>query len=75
MSNGVILDDYFYWEGGDFVQVFALTREQEVILVLQYKHGVRDIILDLPAGMIDGSMLSCMGKKRVWYPELKLSLP
>jgi ADP-ribose pyrophosphatase len=53
LPNGFEVDDYYYWEGGDFAQVFALTPESQVILVRQYKHGVREIVLELPAGMID----------------------
>ncbi len=53
LPNGDILDDYYYWEGSDFAQVFALTAECKVILVRQYKHGVKEIVLELPAGMIE----------------------
>ena len=53
LPNGFEVDDYYYWEGGDFAQVFALTPESQVVLVRQYKHGVKEIVLELPAGMID----------------------
>jgi 8-oxo-dGTP pyrophosphatase MutT (NUDIX family) len=53
LPNGSEVDDYYYWEGGDFAQVFALTSDSQVVLVRQYKHGVREIVLELPAGMMD----------------------
>src|SRR6266516_3062235 len=53
LPDGTETDDYYYWEGGDFAQVFAQTQEGEVILVKQYKHGVKEIVLELPAGMIE----------------------
>jgi ADP-ribose pyrophosphatase len=53
LPDGSEIDDYYYWEGGDFAQVFALTEDSQVILVKQYKHGVREIVLELPAGMIE----------------------
>ncbi|HWG20070.1 MAG TPA: NUDIX hydrolase [Terracidiphilus sp.] len=53
LANGVLIPDYYYWEGGDFAVVFALTVNGEVLLTRQYKHGVREITLELPAGLID----------------------
>ncbi len=55
LPDGSEIDDYYYWEGGDFAQVFALTAESQVILVRQYKHGVKEIVLELPAGMIEAA--------------------
>lgn len=51
LPAGLILNDYYYAELGDVVQVLALTPQHEVILVKQYKHGLGDILLELPGGM------------------------
>jgi ADP-ribose pyrophosphatase len=53
LPNGDIIPDYFYWEGGDFVQVFAVTVEKKIVLTRQYKHAARSVVIELPAGMID----------------------
>ncbi|SFM99222.1 NUDIX hydrolase [Thermodesulforhabdus norvegica] len=37
----------------DWVNVVALTPEKNVILVKQYRHGVRDFTLEFPGGVID----------------------
>jgi 8-oxo-dGTP pyrophosphatase MutT (NUDIX family) len=55
LPDGSEIDDYYYWEGGDFAQVFALTADSQVILVRQYKHGVKEIVLELPAGMTEAT--------------------
>ena len=55
LPDGTKIDDYYYWEGGDFAQVFAVTGNDEVILVRQYKHGTREIGLELPAGVLNDS--------------------
>jgi ADP-ribose pyrophosphatase len=55
LPSGKVLDDYYYWDGGHFVQVFAMTQKGDVLLVRQYKHGAGEIVLELPAGMIDES--------------------
>ena len=33
--------------------IFALTPDDRVVLVRQYKHGIADEVLELPAGAID----------------------
>lgn len=43
--------DYYLSELGDVVQVLAITKQNEVVLVRQYKHGLGDILLELPGGM------------------------
>jgi ADP-ribose pyrophosphatase len=53
LPNGREIEDYFYWEGGDFSQTLALTRERQVVLTQQYKHGVKQVVTELPAGLVD----------------------
>ena len=53
LPSGDVVDDYFVRESRGFSIVFALTPEQNVLLVRQYKHGASEIVVDLPAGMID----------------------
>ncbi len=48
-SNGKILEPIIF-EYGTWVAVVALTRQQEVLLIKQYRHGVRTILLELPGG-------------------------
>jgi 8-oxo-dGTP pyrophosphatase MutT (NUDIX family) len=38
---------------GDWVNVIPLTTELEVVLVRQYRHGIDDITLEIPGGLID----------------------
>ncbi len=53
LPNGTIVEGYFVRESRGFAVVAALTRERRIILVRQYKHGIGQIVLELPAGMID----------------------
>ena len=53
LPNGVVIPDYYVRESRGFVMVFALTPEREVLLVRQYRYGVDEIIVELPAGTID----------------------
>jgi ADP-ribose pyrophosphatase len=40
-------------EFGAWVAVLALTKEQEVVLIRQYRHGARKVIVELPGGAMD----------------------
>lgn len=53
MENGRVIDDYFLVEIHDFVMIFALTVAGELLMVRQYQHGAGQIMLALPAGMIE----------------------
>ena len=53
LPTGEIIDDYYVRESRGFCVVFAMTEDERVVLVRQYKHGIREIIIELPAGGID----------------------
>jgi 8-oxo-dGTP pyrophosphatase MutT (NUDIX family) len=53
LPSGVIVDEYFVRESRGFCVIFALTADNDVLLVRQYKHGAAQIVTELPAGMID----------------------
>lgn len=44
---------FFVIECPDWVNVIALTKEKEVVLIEQYRQGSEEIILEIPGGMID----------------------
>ncbi|MCC8410171.1 NUDIX hydrolase [Mucilaginibacter sp. UR6-1] len=51
LANGSIVDDYYFSPLGDVVQVLAITKNNEVVLVEQYKHALSQVLLELPGGM------------------------
>ena len=53
LPSGRVVDDYFVGTLADYALVAAVTETREVVLVRQWKQGVRRIVLDLPGGMID----------------------
>jgi 8-oxo-dGTP pyrophosphatase MutT (NUDIX family) len=40
-------------EAGDWVNIVALTPEEQVVLVRQFRHGAREFTLEIPGGMVD----------------------
>jgi ADP-ribose pyrophosphatase len=53
LPSGAVVDEYFVRESRGFSIVFALTTDGRAVLVRQYKHGIGEIMLELPAGAID----------------------
>ena len=53
LPDGRILDDYFVSVRRDVVLIFALTADQHVPLVRQYKHGAQKTLCELPGGYIN----------------------
>lgn len=54
LQNGIIKDDYFVLEYPNWVNAVALTADNEVIMVRQYRHAGDIISLEIPGGVIDG---------------------
>jgi len=44
---------FFVVENPDWVNVIALTKENEVVLIEQFRHGAEEIVMEIPGGMID----------------------
>jgi 8-oxo-dGTP pyrophosphatase MutT (NUDIX family) len=52
LPNGMTIDG-FVLEYGDWAMVIALTKQGEVVLVRQYRHGAQKVILELPGGAME----------------------
>ncbi len=40
-------------DSADWVLVIAVTDDGQVVLVRQYRHGVRQVVLEIPGGVVD----------------------
>ena len=40
-------------EGADWTNVVALTEDEEVVLIRQFRHGTDDVTLEIPGGAVD----------------------
>lgn len=45
--------DFFVLESPDWVNVIALTSDDQVVMVRQYRHGTRGICLEIPGGLAE----------------------
>ncbi|PZR35634.1 NUDIX hydrolase [Caulobacter segnis] len=52
-DEGAVVAPYYVLEYRDWVEVVALDAENNVLLVRQYRHGMGDFSVELPAGNMD----------------------
>ncbi|WP_445634359.1 Nudix hydrolase domain-containing protein [Nostoc sp. DSM 114161] len=53
MPDGRVVEPFYVLEYSTWVNVVAITKSQEVVLVKQYRHGVQKTVLELPGGSMD----------------------
>ncbi len=53
LPGGKRIGPYYVRESRGFAVIFAITPDERVVLVRQYKHGAATTLLELPAGAID----------------------
>lgn len=51
--TGKIVDPYFVVELPDCVLAVAITKENEVLLIEQYRHAIQEQSIEFPGGFID----------------------
>jgi len=47
--------DFYVLESADWVNVIPLTPHNEVVLIRQYRHGIREGTLEIPGGIVEES--------------------
>ena len=45
--------DFYVIEAPDWINVIPLTKDNEVVLIEQYRHGTAEVSLEIPGGMVD----------------------
>jgi 8-oxo-dGTP pyrophosphatase MutT (NUDIX family) len=53
LPDGSVVESYYVREHAGFSVTFAITPRNEVVFTRQYKHGIADFVLELPAGMLE----------------------
>lgn len=51
--SGKIINPYYIYEFPEWATAFALTEDNKVILVKQYRHAIGEVIIELPGGVVD----------------------
>ena len=53
LPDGTVVDSYYVREHAGFAIIFALTSDNLVVFNRQYKHGIGESVLELPAGALE----------------------
>jgi ADP-ribose pyrophosphatase len=53
LPSGLIVDDYYVNVRPDIALVLPITIDRQIVFVRQYRHGVREILVELPAGTFE----------------------
>lgn len=44
---------FYYLAGGDWVNVIALTSDDQVVMIEQFRHGLTEVTLEVPGGIVE----------------------
>lgn len=69
MPNGHIVPEYYVLEYPNWVNIVAFTKENEIILVKQYRHGAGKEFIEIPGGVIDEGEDALTAAKREMLEE------
>lgn len=53
LPNGHVIPEYYVFEYPDWVNVIAITDDDRMVLVRQYRHGIGRVCYEIPAGVIE----------------------
>jgi 8-oxo-dGTP pyrophosphatase MutT (NUDIX family) len=53
LPSGTVIREYWVQEYAPWVNVVALTADDNVVLIRQYRHGIAQVHFELPAGTTD----------------------
>jgi len=63
-GRGTIIDEFHVLEAPSWACVVCVSHEQELILIRQYRHGAREVTMELPAGVIESDETAEAGARR-----------
>lgn len=68
LANGKVFEPVVF-EFRNWANVVALTKNDEVVLVRQYRHGVRELSLEFPGGIVNDEENPLEGARRELMEE------
>lgn len=61
--------DFYQIDSPEWVNILAITPEQRLVLVHQYRHGIDEVTLEIPGGCVDPGELPLSAAKRELLEE------
>ncbi|HEU0168764.1 MAG TPA: NUDIX hydrolase [Chloroflexota bacterium] len=69
LPNGTVLPHFLRLESADFAAVFAVTHDENAVVIQEYKYGADRVSWALPAGLIEPSETPEAGARRELLEE------
>jgi ADP-ribose pyrophosphatase len=69
MPSGHIVEDYYVLEYSNWVNAVAITEDNKVLMVHQYRHAAGIVSLEIPGGVIDDGETPEQGLRRELLEE------
>lgn len=69
MPDGRIVEDYYVLEYSNWVNAVAITHDNKILLVKQYRHAAGIVSLEIPGGVIEDGELPEDGLRRELLEE------
>ena len=69
MPNGTVVDEYYVLEYPDWANAVAVTEDNKIILVRQYRQAAGIIALEIPGGVIEEGEAPEVGMRRELLEE------
>jgi ADP-ribose pyrophosphatase len=70
-----VISNYYRIESPSYVMMFVVTVDQKVAIIEQYKHGVGQRVVDLPAGYMEPGEEPLISAQRELLEETGLEAP
>jgi len=64
LPNGKKVPEFYVNEYPDWVNVFCVTKDNQILLVEQYRHGIGEVGTEIPGGVIEKSETPEEGARR-----------
>jgi len=68
LSNDKFLDATIF-EFRSWANILAITKNNEAVLIKQYRHGVQEVLWEIPGGVVDDGEYPLEGVKRELLEE------
>lgn len=53
LPNGNEIEEYYVHEYPNWVNVIAITEQQQIVMIQQYRHGLKEYLFEIPAGVCE----------------------
>src|SRR5215203_3381112 len=53
LPNGKTMPAFYVLEYPTWVSAFALTKDNKVVMIKQYRHGIEEVTTEVPGGVVD----------------------